>query len=108
VIEKTATTAKTKNGTSQAGLAVSVQAMRKVGRLHNRGQSLFDTAAKMFASKGYKETTMRDIGSEICMLPSSVYYHLKLKQELLLAVYEQAVNGIKVRLANALAEKVLP
>jgi AcrR family transcriptional regulator len=41
-------------------------------------------------------------------LPSSVYYHLKLKQELLLAVYEQAVNGIKVRLANALAEKVLP
>ncbi|NIB40664.1 TetR/AcrR family transcriptional regulator [Pseudomaricurvus alkylphenolicus] len=80
----------------------------KARRSHNRVQPLLDAAAKLFATKGYKETTMRDIGSEIGMLPGSVYYHFKSKQELLLAVYEQAVTGIKTRLLAAIADEQDP
>lgn len=80
----------------------------KARRSHNRIQPLLEAAAKLFATKGYKETTMRDIASEIDMLPGSVYYHFSSKQELLLAVYEQAVSGIKKRLETAIASKEDP
>lgn len=102
VIKKTATKAKRKKNSSPLDTADNDQARHKTRRSHNRVQPLLDTAAKLFASKGYKETTIRDIGSEIGMLPGSVYYHFKSKQELLLAVYEQAVSGIRDRLENAL------
>ena len=102
MIEKTATSAKTKKAASVLETADNDQTTPKTRRSHNRVQPLLDTAAKLFARKGYKETTIRDIGSEIGMLPGSVYYHFKSKQELLLAVYEQAVSGIRDRLENAL------
>jgi len=51
---------------------------------------------------------MRDIAAEVGMLPGSMYYHFKSKQELLLAVYEQAVIGIKTRLENAVAAEQDP
>lgn len=71
-------------------------------RSHNRIQPLLDAAAKLFASKGYRETTMRDIGAEVGMQAGSVYYHFKSKEELLLAVYAIAVDGIEARLLDAL------
>lgn len=71
-------------------------------RSHNRIQPLLDSAAKLFASKGYRETTMRDIGAEVGMQAGSVYYHFKSKEELLLAVYAMAVDGIEARLLEAL------
>lgn len=80
----------------------------KTRRSHNRIQPLLDASAKLFANKGYKETSMRDIGAEIGMLPGSVYYHFKSKQELLLSVYEQAVEGIQTRLLNAIAKTDKP
>lgn len=71
-------------------------------RSHNRIQPLLDTAAKLFASKGYRETTMRDIGAEVGMQAGSVYYHFKSKEELLLAVYSRAVDSIEARLLDAI------
>ncbi len=75
----------------------------KTRRSHSRIQSLLNGAAKLFATKGYKETTMRDIATEVGMLPGSMYYHFNSKQDLLLAVYSQAVIGIKTRLESAIA-----
>lgn len=71
-------------------------------RSHNRIQPLLDAAARLFASKGYRETTMRDIGAEVGMQAGSVYYHFKSKEELLLAVYAMAVDGLEARLLDAL------
>ena len=45
---------------------------------------------------------MRDIGAEVGMQAGSVYYHFKSKEELLLAVYALAVDGIEGRLLHAL------
>ncbi|MEQ8835713.1 TetR/AcrR family transcriptional regulator [Haliea sp.] len=80
----------------------------KLKRSHNRFLPLLDAAAKLFSSKGYKETTMRDIGAEIVMQPGSVYYHFKSKQELLVAVYEEAVKRIKSRTKSAIASQDEP
>ena len=71
-------------------------------RSHNRIQPLLDAAARLFAGKGYRETTMRDIGAEVGMQAGSVYYHFKSKEELLLAVYAIAVEGIEARVLAAL------
>ena len=71
-------------------------------RSHNRIQPLLDAAARLFASKGYRETTIRDIGAEVGMQAGSVYYHFKSKEELLLAVYAIAVDGIEARLLAAI------
>ena len=45
---------------------------------------------------------MRDISAEVGMQAGSVYYHFKSKEELLLAVYAMAVDGIETRLLEAL------
>lgn len=71
-------------------------------RSHNRIQPLLDAAARLFASKGYREATMREIGAEAGMQAGSVYYHFKSKEELLLAVYAMAVDGLETQLLDAL------
>ena len=88
--------------------AIITDSSAKTRRSHSRVQPLLNGAAKLFAAKGYKETTMRDIAAEVGMLPGSMYYHFKSKQELLLAVYEQAVIGIKNRLESAIAAEQDP
>lgn len=70
-------------------------------RSHNRLQAVLDAGASLFASKGYKATTMRDIASETGMLPGSLYYHFASKQDLLLEVYKKAVSDIQERLDAA-------
>ena len=65
----------------------------KAGRSHNRLQAVLDAGAKLFATKGYKATTMRDIASEAGMLPGSLYYHFESKQDLLLEIYTTIDGG---------------
>jgi len=70
-------------------------------RSNNRGQPLLDNAARLFADRGYVDTTIREIAAACDMLPGSVYYHHSSKQELLLAVYETGVAHIKRRVQTA-------
>jgi AcrR family transcriptional regulator len=70
-------------------------------RSHNRIQPLLDAAAKHFADKGFRETTIRDISKSIGMLPGSVYYHFASKELLLLAVYETGVIRVTARVEQA-------
>ena len=77
-------------------------------RINNRIGALLDAAAKLFAAKGYRETTIRDIATAVDMLPGSVYYHFASKQELLLAIYEEGVSRISSRLDEAIAGETDP
>jgi len=72
-------------------------------RANNRNDALLDAAAHLFASKGYRETTMRDIAVVTGMLPGSIYYHYGSKADLLLAVYEKGVEGLCARFDAAVA-----
>ena len=57
-------------------------------------EKVLDAAAELFARKGFKETTTRDIAAAADMLPGSIYYHFKTKDDLLLAVYQEGVRRI--------------
>ena len=61
-------------------------------RSHNRLEDVVDAGARLFATKGYKATTMRDIAAETGMQPGSLYYHFASKQDLLIEIYRIAVK----------------
>lgn len=77
-------------------------------RANNRNDALLDAAAHLFASKGYRETTMRDIAVVTGMLPGSIYYHYGSKADLLLAVYEKGVEGLCARFDAAIISADAP
>lgn len=72
-------------------------------RGENRREALLDAAAAMFAAKGYDGTSIRDIAGAVGMLPGSLYYHFKSKDELLLAVYRKGVARFEAAIDAALA-----
>ena len=73
-------------------------------RSNNRIDALLDSAAELFSTQGFRETTMRDIAKAAGMLPGSIYYHYGSKDDLLLAVYEAGVE----RIIEEFCKAVLP
>ena len=69
----------------------------------SRREALLDAAAAMFAAKGYDGTSIRDIAGAVGMLPGSLYYHFKSKEELLIAVYRKGVARFEAAIDQALA-----
>ncbi len=67
----------------------------------SRRQAVLDTAAAMFATRGYAETSIRSIAADVGMLPGSIYYHFKSKEELLLAVYHEGVMRFETAIEQA-------
>ena len=70
----------------------------------SRRQKLLEAAAKRFAVRGFEGTSIRDIARDVGMLPGSVYYHFRSKEELLLAVHRQGVEHVMRSVKNAVAE----
>lgn len=60
----------------------------------NRRALILDEAAKLFATRGYDATSMRDIASAVGMLPGSIYYHFPSKDEILATIYAIGVDEI--------------
>lgn len=55
---------------------------------------LLEEAARQFGTKGYENTSMRDIATAFGVLPGSLYHHFKSKDELFVAVYAEGVDRI--------------
>ena len=72
-------------------------------RSDNRFDILLDASANLFASQGYRETTMRDIAAAVQMLPGSIYYHFKSKDDLLVAVYREGVGRLVDQVREGIA-----
>lgn len=68
----------------------------------SRREALLDAAAAMFAAKGYDGTSIRDIAGAVGMLPGSLYYHFKSKEDLLIAVYRKGVARFEAAIDEAL------
>lgn len=58
----------------------------------NRSRPLLEAAARLFKTKGFDETSIRDIAYQANMLPGSIYYHFASKEELLIAIYRLGVD----------------
>lgn len=70
----------------------------------SRRQAVLEIAAAMFAARGYAGTSIRSITAAVGMLPGSIYYHFRSKEDLLLAVYREGVARFEAALETALAE----
>lgn len=55
---------------------------------------LLDEAARLFRTRGFEGTSMRDIARAVGMLPGSLYCHFETKEALLVAVYVKGVQQI--------------
>ncbi len=66
---------------------------------------LIEAAGRLFASRGYHGTSMRDLGRELGILGSSLYAHIDSKQDLLVEVVER---GAQLFEASARAAQAVP
>jgi TetR/AcrR family transcriptional regulator, cholesterol catabolism regulator len=69
-----------------------------------RRQVLISEAARLFGSKGYENTSMRDIAAVVGILPGSLYHHFPSKEDLFVAVYSfavaQSLDAVETAVAN--------
>ncbi len=72
-------------------------------RPHNRRQELLDAAARLFNARGFEASTVRDIAAAAGMLSGSVYYHVRSKEELFVAVHEEGIRRITGAVTAAVA-----
>jgi AcrR family transcriptional regulator len=63
-------------------------------RADNRLPLILDEAARLFSTRGFHGTSIRDIVAAVDMLPGSLYYHFATKEALLAAVYAEGVRRI--------------
>lgn len=67
-----------------------------------RGEILA-VAAQLFARKGYRGTSMRDIGDAAGVLGGSLYHHIKSKDALFVELHNLALDGAEARIVGAVA-----
>jgi AcrR family transcriptional regulator len=67
----------------------------------NRG-TVLDAAGRLFADRGYRATSMRDIATELGMRAPSLYNHVTSKQEILYAIMDKAMDRAIAALDEAL------
>jgi AcrR family transcriptional regulator len=69
-----------------------------------RRREIVDAAIKLFAERGYQETTVQDIAAEAQVATGSVYIHFASKDALLHAVNERFYEGLTERMASIVAQ----
>ncbi|GMQ92890.1 MAG: TetR/AcrR family transcriptional regulator [Acidimicrobiia bacterium] len=70
----------------------------------NRREQLLEAAAACFSREGYDAASMRAIADEAGMRTASIYYHFNGKDDLLVAVHEEALNRIREATRGALRD----
>ncbi|WP_068083101.1 TetR/AcrR family transcriptional regulator [Novosphingobium rosa] len=58
-----------------------------------RRRQIVEIAAQLFAQKGYRGTSMRDIGEQAGMLGGSLYHHIKSKDVLFIELHNAALDA---------------
>lgn len=74
-------------------------------RSDNRLSKILDAAAAQFASHGFQGASIRDIVKAVGMLPGSLYYHFRNKDELLAAVHAEGVRCISESVRSAVQRR---
>ncbi|WP_066516310.1 TetR/AcrR family transcriptional regulator [Sphingobium cloacae] len=78
------------------------------GNPRERRRQILEIAAQMFARKGYRGTSMRDIGEKAGVLGGSLYHHIKSKDALFVELHNGALDVAADRIAQAIAGKREP
>lgn len=73
-----------------------------------RRVEILEAAAKLFSKAGYDSVGMRDIADLAGILPGSLYYHFKSKQEIYIAVHRAALARSAQRITAAIEKVTAP
>jgi AcrR family transcriptional regulator len=65
-----------------------------------RHDEIFGVISRMFAEKGYLETTMRDIAKELNVKPPSLYNYFKSKEEALFKLINESMDTALENIEN--------
>ena len=67
-----------------------------------RKRQILEVAARLFARKGYRGTSIRDIGEESGILGGSLYHHIKSKDALFIELHNAALDMAAERIDEAI------
>lgn len=70
----------------------------------SRLPKVLDEAARLFRTRGFEGTSVREIAKAVGMLPGSLYCHFETKEALLVAVYVKGVQQIIEAVQSAVAD----
>lgn len=73
-----------------------------------RRRQILETAARLFARKGYRGTSMRDIGEATGVLGGSLYHHIRSKDALFVELHNAALDAAAARIAAAVEGEADP
>jgi TetR/AcrR family transcriptional regulator, cholesterol catabolism regulator len=74
----------------------------------SRRSQLLGMAAELFATRGYSQTTVRDIADEAGILSGSLYHHFESKEAMLKEILEGFMGGMLGSFETVLAEDAPP
>ncbi|MEX2654031.1 MAG: TetR/AcrR family transcriptional regulator [Acidimicrobiia bacterium] len=69
----------------------------------NSRADVVQAAGRLFAERGYHGTSMRDLGRELGLQGSSLYSHIRSKEDLLVDVVQRAAEFFEASAAKAMA-----
>lgn len=78
--------------------------VRIVKKPEERRKEIVETACRLFLTKGYDNTTMRNVMVELNIAKGTIYHYFKSKEEILDAVIEHTVDAEIHRLRLAYAK----
>lgn len=74
----------------------------------SRRRQILEIAARLFARKGYRGTSMRDIGERAGVLGGSLYHHIKSKDALFVELHNAALDVAQDQIAQAIGAQSAP
>ncbi len=85
---------------------VSRPGARTPRRAGAKKDQILEAAARVFRQKGYDGATLRDIAKEAGLLPGSLYYHIRSKEELLRGIVEQPIQDLLTQLERIIVSEI--
>ena len=71
-------------------------------------REILEAATQIFSQKGFHATSMQDIAQSVNLQKASLYYHVSSKQEILLAVLDQALDLLIENMQHVLEQPSMP
>ena len=77
-------------------------------RYDRRRQRAVYQAAKVFAKRGYDQTTMQELASTMGLATGALYHYFGAKEQLLRAICDQLMEPLLARAEELMADDVPP
>lgn len=74
----------------------------------NRREDILREAARLFRERGYERTSVREIADAVEMQSGSLFYHFKTKEDILVEIMGEGIDGLIRRLNDELQHAHTP